>query len=93
VTSLTLKKVAGSTKSAHQRALSDETEVGEVWREQVNVIVSKMTGPRRTALRWRWFARQTGSSVTLGRHTRAATLGYAGFKTKGEAISALTRAA
>ncbi|MEX3983771.1 hypothetical protein AB4Y45_32835 [Paraburkholderia sp. EG287A] len=88
---LTFKKVAGSSKSAHQRVQSGGSEVGEVWREQVNVIVSKMTGPRRTALRWRWFAKKAGTSETLGRHTRAALLLGAGYKTKAEAIAVMRR--
>lgn len=84
-----LTKVAGSEKSAHQQVHVGENAVGEIWREKVKVVVSKFTAPRVTAERWRWFAKQAGSTITLGRGTRAAMLLGPGFKTKDEAIAVL----
>lgn len=84
-----LTKIAGSKKSAHQQVHATETVIGEVWREQVKVVVSKIAAPRVTAERWRWFAKQAGSTVTLGRGTRLAMLLGPGFKTKDEAIAVL----
>lgn len=85
----TFKKIVGSDKSSHQHVLDDATIVGEVWREQVNVVVSKLTAPRRMATKWRWFAKKAGRTETLGRGTRAAVLLGAGFKSKPDAVSAL----
>jgi hypothetical protein len=84
-----LTKIAGSEKSAHQQVHADEIAIGEIWREKVKVVVSKITAPRVTAERWRWFAKQAGSMATLGRGTRAAMLLGPGFKTKDEAIAVL----
>lgn len=39
--------------------------------------------------RWRWFAKQAGCTITLGRGTRAAMLLGPGFKTKDEAVAVL----
>ena len=50
---INFKTVSGSAKSAHQAVTVDEALAGEVWPEQVNVEVSKLTEPRRTALKWR----------------------------------------
>ncbi len=86
------KSVKGSAKSAHQTVIVDDGLVGEVWREQVNAVVSKLTAPRQTALKWRWFARRHGAADTLGRGTRAAMLFGPGFKSKDAAIDALLRA-
>ncbi|MBN3785514.1 hypothetical protein [Burkholderia sp. Ac-20353] len=90
--SLVVKKVARSKMSAHQLVHFADAPIGEVWREQVSVVVSKLTEPRRMATKWRWFAKQAGSSVTLGRGTRAAMLLGPGFKGKDEAISVLLEA-
>ncbi|MBR8029271.1 hypothetical protein KDX27_41660 [Burkholderia cenocepacia] len=84
-----LTRVAGSEKSAHQQVHVGENAVGEIWREKVKVVVSKLTVPRVTAERWRWFAKQAGSTITLGRGTRAAMLLGPVFKTKDEAIAVL----
>lgn len=84
-----LTKVAGSEKSAHQQVHVGENAIGEIWREKVKVVVSKITAPRVTAERWRWFAKQVGSTIVLGRGTRAAMLLGPGFKTKDNAISVL----
>jgi hypothetical protein len=89
---VTLEKASQSDKSAHQLVYAGDAEVGEVWREQVSVVVSKLTEPRRMGLKWRWFAKQAGGSSTLGRGTRAAMLLGPGFKTKDEAITALVKA-
>ncbi|VWC80110.1 hypothetical protein BLA39750_01133 [Burkholderia lata] len=86
---LTLSKVAGSERSAHQLVKAGDTAIGEIWREQVNVVVSKLTEPRRMGTKWRWFAKRTGSAETLGRGTRAAYLLGPGYKSKNEALSAL----
>lgn len=87
---INLKTVAGSTRSAHKTVVVDDEDAGEIWREQVQVVVSKITEPRRMDLKWRWFARRQGSTETLGRGTRAAMLFGPGFKTKDVALEALT---
>lgn len=89
---INLKSIARSEKSAHHEVRAGEAGIGEIWREQVSVVVSKLTEPRRMGMKWRWFAKQAGSSVTLGRGTRAAMLLGPGFKSKDEAISALVAA-
>lgn len=89
---ISLSKVAGSTKSAHQSVVVDDADAGEIWREQANVVVSKLTEPRRMAMKWRWFAKRCGETETLGRGTRAAMLLGPGFKSKDEALAALTSA-
>jgi len=88
----TLKSVPGSKKPAHQLVRTGENVIGEIWREQVNVVVSKLTEPRRMAMKWRWFAKPTGGSTTLGRGTRAAMVLGPGFKGKDLAIAALVKA-
>lgn len=89
---ISLSKVPGSTKSAHQLVVVDDAEAGEIWREQARVVVSKLTEPRRMAIKWRWFAKRTGENDTLGRGNRAALLLGPGFKSKDEAIEALNSA-
>lgn len=86
---LTFKTIRGSEKAAHQHALDGDKIVGEVWREQVSVVVSKLTEPRRMGKKWRWFAKKAGSTETLGRGTRAALLLGPGFKSKVDAAAVL----
>lgn len=83
------KTVKPSDKSAHQRVDINDREAGEVWREQVSVVVSKLTEPRRMATKWRWFARCAGEATVLGRGTRAAMLLGAGFSSKHKAAEQL----
>lgn len=90
--SMIFKSVAGSVKSAHQQVAIDGEKVGEIWREQVNVVVSKFTEPRRMGLKWRWFAKRSGDAGTLGRGTRVAMLMGPGFKNKDAATAALAEA-
>ena len=85
-------KVPGSTKSAHQYVDLNDQRAGEVWREQVTVTVSKLTEPRRTALKWRWFAKPEGESRILGRGDRAAMLLGSGYASKDKATDALEKA-
>lgn len=85
----TFKSVKDSSRSTHQKVLVNAVVVGEVWREQVHVTVSSLTQPRRTAVKWRWFARKEGASATLGKGTRMAMLFGSGFKTKGAAVDEL----
>lgn len=87
-----LTKVKKSEKSAYQRVQLPGVDIGEIWREQVHVVVSKLTEPRRMSVKWRWFARRAGSSEAHGRGARAALLLGAGFKSKDEAIAVLTKA-
>lgn len=82
-------KIEGSEKSAHQKVEINDRLVGEVWREQVLVVVSKLTEPRRMAKKWRWFAKKEGESGILGVGTRAAWLLGPGFKSKNAATDAL----
>lgn len=89
---LILRRIAKSEKSAHQLVQRGDSTLGEIWREEVSVVVSKITAPRRTGMKWRWFAKQVDGSATLGRGTRAAMLLGAGFKTSADALSALAHA-
>lgn len=66
--------------------------IGTVWRERVNVVVSKLTEPRKMAVKWRWFALETGGNQPLGRGTRSAMLLGAGFQTKSDALDAMRMA-
>ena len=88
---ITTKKVAGSPKLAHQTICDDDVELGEVWREEVSVVVSRISAPRVMAKKLRWFARATKSTAVLGRGTRAAMILGPGFKSKTEALEALQR--
>lgn len=89
---LNYKTIKDSAKAMHQRVYSDAVEVGEIWRERVQVTVSKLTEPRRTALKWRWFAKPLGNTATLGKGTRAAMLFGAGYSSKDRAVEALIEA-
>jgi len=84
----TFRKVPDSSHWDHQWVLVAGAVVGEVWREETRVVVSKLTEPRRTERKLRWFARDL-QGKTLGRGTRAAMLLGAGFKSKAEAVLAL----
>lgn len=88
----TFKKIKNSEKPAHQSVSSGDVFLGEVWREQVTVTVSKLTAPRRTALKWRWFAKRHGETTIIGRGTRVAALLGAGFASKAEAAAKLMKA-
>lgn len=79
-----------STKAAREPVILGDQYVGEVWREHVLVVVSKLTEPRRMASKWRWFAKRFGDTVTLGRGTRSSMLLGPGFRSKDAAIAALT---
>lgn len=89
---ITYTKVPGSDKAAHQYVQIGDQRVGEVWREQAHVVVSKLTAPRRTAFKWRWFARKDGDSAVLGKGTRVALLLGAGFGSREGACEALQSA-
>lgn len=41
------KKIPSSPKAAHQNVALDGSVIGEIWREKVSVVVSKLTEPRR----------------------------------------------
>ena len=83
------KSIKPSEKSAHQRVEINDRNAGEIWREEVNVVVSKLTEPRRMAKKWRWFARCPGDAPVLGCGTRAAMLLGAGFRSKHQAAEQL----
>lgn len=87
----TFKSVQGSTKVAHQLVMIDQEVVGEVWRENVHVVTSKLTEPRKMALKSRWFSRQDGFTVTLGKGTRVAMLLGAGFKSRAAAVDEIKK--
>jgi hypothetical protein len=89
---VTHRKIAGSTKNSHQTIEIDGCRVGELWREQAHVTVSKMTAPRRTALKWRWFSKIDGQHKIFGRGDRVAMILGPGFSTKTLAVGALTKA-
>lgn len=88
----TFHSVKGSAKNREQAVRLGNQVLGTIWREQAQVIVSKLTEPRRSALKWRWFAKANGTSNTLGRGTRVAMLLGPGFKTKNAALSGLLEA-
>lgn len=81
------KKVKGSTKSAHQQVEIDDQVVGEVWREQTRVIVSKLREPIRDGMKWRWFATVEGHTTVLGRK-RESLIGP-GYPSKDKAVDAM----
>lgn len=83
------KAVKPSEKAAHQQVEINDRIAGEVWREKVQVTVSKLTQPRHTGLKWRWFARCDGETTVLGRGTREALLFGAGFPSKFDATEKL----
>lgn len=85
---LNFRTVPKSARAAHQVVSRDGQPLGEVWREQTRMVVSKLTEPRRVVVKWRWFAKSR-DGVPLGRGTRAAMLLGAGFKAKGDAAAAL----
>lgn len=89
---VTFRKIANSEKSAHQQVFADDSQIGEVWREQVTVVVSKMLAPRKMAQKWRWFGKRTGESTTLGRGTRSSMLLGPGYKSKDDAAAEIIRA-
>jgi hypothetical protein len=89
---ITFSKVRGTGKRAHQIVDIDGKQAGEVWQEQANVNVSKLTAPRKTALKWRWFAKAEGSVQVIGRGTRAAMILGPGFTTRDGVVAALARA-
>jgi len=76
------KSVKPSVKAAHQIVEINDREAGEIWREQVHVVVSKLTEPRRMALKWRWFARCIGTTTVFGKGTQKAMLIGAGYTSK-----------
>lgn len=80
---------ADGRRTGVQEVYEGEQLIGHVWREQVHVVVSKMTEPRRMQLRLRWFARCADSSDTLGRGTRVAAVMGAGFGSKNAAVDAI----
>ncbi|WP_139176077.1 MULTISPECIES: hypothetical protein [unclassified Janthinobacterium] len=84
------KPVKGSARFAHQQVEIDEKIVGEVWREQSRVIVSKLSQPLRQEIRWRWFGKGEGDTKTLGRD-RQGLVGL-GFTSKDKVVEALVTA-
>lgn len=82
------RRINASPRRDHQQVLVADVVAGEVWREETLVVVSKLTEPRRSERKLRWFARDP-QGKTLGRGTRAAMILGAGFKTKAEAVRAL----
>jgi len=87
---LLYKTVKGSAKSAHQQVESNDRVIGEVWREQSRVIVSKLSQPLRQEMKWRWFARVNGDAKILGREGR--DLVGPGFASKVKAVDAMAAA-
>lgn len=89
MTDYTFKRMTGSKKESHSTVYQGSIPIGEVWRELVNVTVSKLTEPRRMARKWRWFAKRDASTPTLGRGTRAAMLLGPGYPSRAAALEAL----
>lgn len=85
-------KVEGSTRDGHKHVTLDGKVVGEVWREQTHVVVSRLTEPRRTKLKWRWFSKLQGDPRIFGRGTRASMIMGAGFVSRAEALGEMTKA-
>lgn len=87
---VSFKTIKGSAKSAHQQIEINDQIVGEVWREQARVIVSKLSQPLRQEMRWRWFAKATCGGEVLGRGRTG--LAGPGFPSKDKAVDALDAA-
>ncbi|KAB8048669.1 hypothetical protein GCN78_18160 [Janthinobacterium rivuli] len=84
------KPVKGSTRFAHQQVEIDDKIVGEVWREQSRVIVSKLSQPLRQEMRWRWFGKGEDDTKIFGRD-RQGLVGL-GFTSKDKVVDALLTA-
>lgn len=85
------KAIANSPRVAHSTVSVQGVELGEVWKEHVQVTVSSFTQPRRTAMKWRWFSRRDPSSPVCGKNTRTALLLGAGFRSRAEAFEELQK--
>lgn len=90
MSTFSFKKKAGRAKSGHQEVIIIDQVVGEVWREQLRVVVSKINKPIRQGYAWRWFSKVQGDTTILGRSE--ASLADPGFPSKVEAIDALQAA-
>ena len=91
-TTVTLRKVLFNRDDGKYMVSVADQLIGEVWREQTLVVVSKLTEPERTSMRWRWFAKwldgdNAGKVLTQG--ARRAMLMGAGFATRQEALREL----
>lgn len=80
---------ADGRRTGVQEVYDGEQLIGHVWREEVHVLVSKLTQPRRMQLKLRWFARCVQDTQTLGQGTRAAMLMGAGFTSRDAAVKAM----
>ena len=89
---LQLRAMKGSQRLSHQSVLRAGVQVGELWREEALVVVSKLTEPRRMAKKWRWFGKVNGATETIGRGTRMAMLIGPGLKSRSEVLRAITAA-
>lgn len=89
---LKLRAVKDSKRLSHQSVSRGGVKVGELWREEALVVVSKLTEPRRMAKKWRWFGKVEGHTETIGRGTRAAMLMGPGLKSRSEVIGAIKAA-
>lgn len=76
-------KVTNSGKPAHQYVNFDSERVGEIWREQVDVVDAK----GNTTKRWRWFATQYISTDSSER--AEATRCTTGYGSKDKAVDTL----
>lgn len=81
-----LSAVRGSARQSHSSVSRDGAAVGEVWREESLVVVSKLTEPRRMAKKWRWFGKIIGRTETIGRGTQRAMLMGSGLKSRTDVL-------
>lgn len=52
-------KVINSTKSAHQYVNLNSERIGEIWRDQIDIVDTK----GHVIKKWRWFATQSDSGL------------------------------
>lgn len=86
---LQLRAMKGSQRPSHQSVTRCGVQVGELWREEVLVVVSKLTEPRRMAKKWRWFGKVHSSAGTIGRGTHLAMMMGPGLKSRSEVLQAI----
>ena len=89
---LKLTAVRSSQLASHCQVSREGQVVGEVWAEDVLVVVSKLTEPRRMEKKRRWFGKVVGHAGTIGRGTRLAMLMGPGLKTRGDVLRAVESA-
>lgn len=76
-------KVPHSVKQAHQYVSFDGERIGEIWREQIDVIDVKGNSSKK----WRWFASRDTSGICIDE--AAASSSKTGYGSKDRAVDML----